>query len=368
MNAPVSTKSSIGNPPCQMVRFASALDARLVPDPDDRANRPLEPTQVRLRTLYSGISAGTELTAYRGSSPYLTKRWDEERRMFVEGTTPSFEYPVDGWGYEEVGQVVEVGSAVTSVGISDVIYGAWGHRSYHIGEEAGAAARKLPDTLDPIVGTFSQIGAIALNSMLDADIHVGETVAVFGQGVPGLLVTQLAKANGGRVIGIDGHRIRLDLASKLGAEHVIDYTTQDTAATVRALTENRGADVSIEISGIYRALADAIRSTAYNSKVIAAGFFQGGGTALTLGEEFHHNRIEIVCSQISGVNPRLDHRWNELRLAQTFISSCARGLIDTQALVSHVIPATDARDAFAMLNERPAECVQVVLDFTGGTA
>lgn len=356
------------NSPCQMVRFASALDAQLVVDPDDRANRQLSPSQVRLRTLYSGISAGTELTVYRGSNPYLTKRWDADRRMFVEGIGPSDSYPIDGLGYEEVGQVVEVGSSVSTVSVGDVVYGAWGHRSYHIGEEGWAASRKLPPNLDPIVGVFSQIGAIALNSTLDADIHVGEAVAVFGQGVPGLLVTQLAKANGGRVIAVDGHRIRLDLSSKVGAEHVIDYTTQDAAVVIRELTENRGADVSIEVSGIYTALADAIRSTAYNSKVIVAGFFQGGGTALSLGEEFHHNRIQIICSQISGVNPRLDHRWNELRLAQTFMSTCARGLVNAHALVSHVLPATEAGQAFMMLHERPAECVQVVLDFTGGAA
>ena len=368
MNSPCQTERLIVNSPCQVVRFASALDAQLVEDPDDRAHRQLGPTQVRLRTLYSGISAGTELTAYRGSNPYLTKRWDEHRRLFVEGTAPSFAFPIDGWGYEEVGEVVEMGSSVRTVSVGDVIYGAWGHRSHHIGEEAWAASRKLPATLDPIVGIFSQIGAIALNSMLDADIHVGETVAVFGQGVPGLLVTQLAKANGGRVIAVDGHPMRLELAAKIGAEYVVDYTAKDAAAFIRELTDNRGADVSIEVSGVYSALAEAIRATAYNSKVIAAGFFQGGGTALNLGEEFHHNRIQVICSQISGVNPRLDHRWNELRLAQTFMSTCARGLVNAHALVSHVVPATEAGQAFTMLHERPAECVQVVLDFTGGAA
>lgn len=288
--------------------------------------------------------------------------------MFIEGISPSESYPMDAWGYEEVGEVVEVGTAVSTVVVGEVIYGAWGHRSHHIGEEAWAATRKLPANLDPIVGVFSQIGAIALNSMLDADIHVGETVAVFGQGVPGLLVTQLAKANGGLVIAVDGHRMRLDLSAKVGADHVIDYTTHDAAVVIHELTGNRGSDVSIEVSGIYTALADAIRSTAYNSKVVVAGFFQGGGTALSLGEEFHHNRIQVICSQISGVNPRLDHRWNELRLAQTFMSTCARGLVDVQSLVSHILPAEDADKAFAMLDNRPAECVQVVLDFTGGAA
>ena len=41
--------------------------------------------EVRVRTLFSGISAGTELTAYRGSNPYLAKQWDDDRRLFVDG-------------------------------------------------------------------------------------------------------------------------------------------------------------------------------------------------------------------------------------------------------------------------------------------
>ncbi|MFC7589252.1 hypothetical protein ACFQYP_40415 [Nonomuraea antimicrobica] len=60
---------------------------------------------VRVRTLYSGVSAGTELTAYRGTNPYLNRKWDTERRLFVEGQTHA--YPLAGWGYQEVGEVVE---------------------------------------------------------------------------------------------------------------------------------------------------------------------------------------------------------------------------------------------------------------------
>ena len=59
-----------------------------------------------------------------------------------------------------------------------------------------ASARLLGADVDPRIGIFSQIGAIALNVILDADIHVGETVAVFGLGVPGQIVAQLARLNG----------------------------------------------------------------------------------------------------------------------------------------------------------------------------
>ena len=90
---------------------------------------------VRVQTLYSGVSAGTELTAYRGSNVYLTKRWDADRRLFVP-EQPSVAYPLIGWGYSEVGRVVEIGGGGDSTGsgtrplsVGDVVHGVWGHRS-----------------------------------------------------------------------------------------------------------------------------------------------------------------------------------------------------------------------------------------------
>jgi 2-desacetyl-2-hydroxyethyl bacteriochlorophyllide A dehydrogenase len=324
----------------------------------------LGPNEVRLKTLYSGISAGTEMTAYRGSNPYLAKRWEPDRRLFVEGHT-SLEYPVEGWGYEEVGEVAEVGPGVTEVGLGDVVYGTWGHRSHTVVDEAWAAARRLPPDVDPMIGVFSRIGAIALNAVLDADVHVGEYVAVFGQGVPGLIAAQLAGLNGGTVIAVDGIPKRLELARELGATHVLDFNVVSPAEEIKRLSEGRGADVSIEISGSYPALHEAIRSTAYNSKVISAGFFQGQGTGLFLGEEFHHNRINVVCSQISSLSPALDHRWTLERLERTVMSLAAEGRVSLQPLVTHVFEPERADEAFGLLDQRPApgDVVQAVIKF-----
>jgi threonine dehydrogenase-like Zn-dependent dehydrogenase len=319
--------------------------------------------EVRVQTLYSGISAGTELTAYRGSNPYLAKRWDPERRLFVTGDETSLEYPVEGWGYEEGGRVVEVGPGVTRVSEGDLIYGTWGHRTSAVLPEERALGR-LPDGVEPICAIFSRIGAIALNGVLDADIHVGEYVAIFGQGVPGLIATQLARLNGATVIALDAIPARLDLARRLGAEHAIDVTQQDAAAAVKEITGGRGADVSIEISGHYAALHSAIRATAYNARVVACGFFQGEGRGLFLGEEFHHNRIAVVCSQISGVRADLAQRWDVPRLERTVMDLQAAGRIDLRALVSHVVPFERSAEAFRLLDEDPAEAMQVVLDFT----
>ena len=326
---------------------------------------PIGPHEVRLRTLYSGISAGTELTAYRGSNPYLHKQWDATRKLFIPGEQPALTYPVSGWGYEEVGEVIELGSEVRDVLIGDIVFGTWGHRTHHIVEESYARDRIQSKSLDSIFGIFSQIGAIAINGVHDARIRIGETVAVFGMGTLGQIVGQLAKKSGAKVVGIDRFEKRLEIALQSGAADIILNAGRDEVAElIRSLTDNRGADVAIEVTGSTIALNQAIRSVAYSAKVIALGFFQGESAGLYMGEEFHHNRVNIVGSQISGTDPELTYRWNRLRLIQTFMRLQADGLIDLKPIISHVIPFDDAGEAFRILDQEPENALQVVLDFT----
>lgn len=345
----------------RVVRFAAPREAEVVGIDDPVPG----PNEVLLETAYSGISAGTELTAYRGSNPYLSRIWDEERRLFVTGGSTQA-YPMDGWGYEEVGRVVAVGSAQDEDLIDRWVWGAWGHRSHAVRPADYARPRVLPQGNDVLSGVFAKIGAIALNAVLDADIHVGETVAVFGAGVPGQIVAQLARLNGGRVIVADLVASRRRLAIELGATAAFDPATDEVAEEVRAMTEDRGADVVIEMSGAYQALQEAARTVGYSSRVVAGGFFQGDGVPLRLGEEFHHNRVAIVGSQISGVAPQLRHRWDELRMSRTALQLAEDGRLILGALVTHVIPDSDAPSAFEMLDANPQDALQVVLDY--GTA
>jgi len=345
----------------RLVRFSEPGRAEVVDVEDPRPG----PGEVLLETLYSGISAGTELTAYRGSNPYLALEWDADRRLFVPGDS-THEYPLDGWGYEEVGRVVEVGSSEHEDLVGRVAWGAWGHRSAAVRPVEYVRPRTMPDPSDVLAGVFAKIGAIALNAVLDADIHVGEHVAVFGAGVPGQIVAQLARLNGAHVTVVDPMPERRDLAEKLGADATIDPRQEPVAEALRSATDNRGADVVIEMSGSQMALHEAVRSVAYNSRVVASGFFQGPGTALRLGEEFHHNRVAIICSQISGVAPHLQHRWDELRMSLTVLGLHRRGDIDLERLVSHVVPAEEAPAAFEMLDTVPRDALQVVLDYGAG--
>ncbi|SEE84780.1 zinc-dependent alcohol dehydrogenase [Ruania alba] len=349
----------------RIVRFSAPQHAEVV-DVDDPA---LAPDEVRLRTLWSGISAGTELTAYRGTNPYMHHRWDTEDRLFVTGE-PTHTYPLDGWGYEEVGRISEVGSDVDAGLVGRLVWGTWGHRTSAVRSADWVAPRLMEEwtgeEIDERAGAFAKIGAIALNAVLDADIHVGETVAVFGAGVPGQLTAQLARLNGGRVIVLDPIASRRELAEQLGAVATINPTEGAVAEQVRALTDGRGADVAIEMSGHYQALHEAVRTVAYSSRVVASGFFQGGATPVRLGEEFHHNRVAVICSQISGVAPALQHRWDEIRESTTVLQLAREGALALDPLISHVLPAEQAPQAFEMLDRAPQDALQVLLDYRDG--
>lgn len=337
-----------------------------VVDIEEAEDRPLQEGEVRLRTLYSGISAGTELTAYRGTNPYLHKQWDASRRLFVPAEDPQLNYPLSGWGYEEVGEISELGPNVDGVALGDKVYGTWGHRSRHTVTVEYAQSRILPGNLEPILGIFSQIGAIALNGVHDANIRIGETVAVFGLGVPGQIASQLARKSGARVIGVDLIERRLEVARESGAIDIgLEAGEGSVAEKIRELTAGRGADVAIEASGTTQALHEAVRSVGYSAKVVALGFFQGNAQGLFLGEEFHHNRINIVCSQISGVDPQLSYRWNRERLVRTAMQLQSDGTLDLRPLITHEFPVSSASEAFSLLDQAPEAALQVVLDFTG---
>lgn len=319
------------------------------------------PGEVRVRTLYSGISAGTELATYRGTNPYLEKTWDSQAALFLPGC-PSVSYPVVGWGYSEVGEVEVVGDGVTAVGPGEVVWGIWGHRSHATLPAERLISHRLPAGLDPIVGTFDRVGAVALNAVLASGACLGETVAVFGLGVIGLLATQLLVNQGAEVVAIDTVPYRLELAKRYGARP-FSALQGDLALAVREYTAGRGADRVIELTGSYAALHQAVRLAGVGGTVIAAGFYQGPATELSLGEEFHHNRVTLIASQIGSLPAALRERWTRERLHETVMRLCAAGRLDPLPLVSHVIPAERAVDAYRLLDQPPPDLLQVILDF-----
>lgn len=348
-----------------MSGFAVALVAPRQVALVDEPFAPLTPGTVRVRTLFSGISTGTELAAYRGTSPYLLKHWDPRQRLFQPQTeAPSVAYPLSTWGYEEVGEIIETSSDenANQLRVGTRVYGTWGHRSHAVVDAATISQRILPANVDPLLGIYSHVGPVALNGVLDTQVRLGETAAVFGLGVVGQLVAQLLHCSGARVIGIDGVVLRREKALELGLDVALD-PSDGVAERVREITANRGADVCVDASGSTRALNEAIRTCAYGSRVVALGFYQGDPAGLFLGDEFHHNRISLVCSQIGGVAVDLQHRWDRLRLVHTFMDLAARGHVSCLPLITHRVPARHAAEIYAELDAQTSDVLQAVLDF-----
>ena len=258
-----------------------------------------------------GIEA--ELTIYRGTNPLLTSHWDPDLRLFMGGAAPP-SYPLVGWGYSEVGEVVEIappddarGGSEADVSVGDVVWGIWGHVSDAVQPIERLHGHRLPPGLDPVVGCFVRVGAIALNAVLAAGAGVGETVVVLGQGVIGLLATSFAAQSGARVIAVEGIPARRELARELGAAETFS-PGPEVALAVRERTDGRGADVAIELSGVFPALQEAIRLVGPDGRVVAAGFYKGEATALRLGEEFHHYRRYIAENPASAHLPAGSYR------------------------------------------------------------
>jgi 2-desacetyl-2-hydroxyethyl bacteriochlorophyllide A dehydrogenase len=322
---------------------------------------PISPGSVRIRTWYSGVSAGTELTAYRGSNPYLNRTWDAERRLFVDGP-PTFGYPVQGWGYSEVGEVVETAPDVTTPACGDIVYGIWGHRSEAV--VPGTAVRDhVWSADDALSACFARVGAIALNAVLASETRLGERVAVFGQGVIGLLATRLATLSGAEVVAVDAVPGRLEVAASMGAVQTWPADTPGGAGAEIRDWSAGGVEAAIELSGHTRALHEAVRSVMVDGTVVASGFYQGGAEHLRLGEEFHHNRVRIVASHISGTPVALGPRWNQQRLVRTFMRLVATGRVDTRALVSDVVDVADVDAVFQRLDRGDPAILQAVLRF-----
>lgn len=327
-----------------------------------------------MRTIHSGISAGTELTAYRGTNPYLTSVWDPDIRLFRDAAeADQLGYPLDGWGYSEVGEVVEVGPDASADGISpaagtlptvgDVVWGIWGHRSEGILAIENLRGHVLPAGLDPLAASFVRVGAIALNGVLAADLGPGSTVVVFGQGVIGLIATRLAALNGATVFTVDAIEGRREHSLAWGASASF-APSASLALDIRELTGGRGADVAIELSGNYHGLKDAIRAVGADGTVVASGFYQGDAAPLRLGDEFHHNRVQVLASQIGSAPSRLRARWDVPRLQRTIVDALADGRLDAAALVTHRFSLEDAAAAYQLLDTDTAAALQVVLDFS----
>lgn len=332
---------------------------------------PLEANQVRIETMYTGISHGTEMAVYRGTAPFFTRKRDSAGLFVPADYQEAWSYPVRSsdsgvWymGYACVGQVVEAGSQASMLKPGDIVYCNAPHQTQTVVREEQAI--KLPEGLRPEYGVFFTNLMTAFNAILDTRIKLGDMVVISGLGVLGQLAAQLCAMSGAfAVYGVDPLEKRGRTALENGLTAAFSPgTTADVAREIRGLTGGRGADGVIEVSGNVQALKEAIRIAANDTTVTAAGWYQGDCHALNLAEEFHHNRVSIRSSQTGGINPEIRHMWDYRRKEAACLDLLTRLKLDN--LITTVFPYEDISQAYEAIDKNQGDMIQAVLRY-GGT-
>lgn len=315
------------------------------------------PGEVQLHTVYSGISAGSEMNVYQAKAPQWRTRRDPDTGLFEPTDEPEWVYPMP-YGYAAVSRVVARGADVDTVDIGDLVFTYTPHASAAV--VAADAVIRLPDLADARVGVLNANLNTAYNGVLDAHPNLGDVVVVSGLGVIGLIVVQLLRRLGIRVLAVDSIAERRALAERFGAEATFE-PGPDVARTVRALTDNRGADIVIEVSGASPALNEAIRTVGYNGTVIALSWYGGTFETLSLVGEFHHNRPRVIASQVAGLAPHLGPLWT-MRRRQAVVTQLMHDL-DLSPLITHEYPISAAAEAYRTVDSRPHDLVQCLLTY-----
>jgi 2-desacetyl-2-hydroxyethyl bacteriochlorophyllide A dehydrogenase len=271
----------------------------------------------------------------------------------------SFSFPVK-YGYASVGRVVDAGSAVEELAEGDLVFAFNPHETCYT--VPATVVIRLPRELDPRIGIFAANVETAVNSLLDAAPRLGERVVVIGQGVVGLLITQLVRRAGASlIITSDLYEKRRQLSRSAGADVALDPSAESLAERVSALTGGTGADVVIEASGQPRALDDAIAAAAHEGRVLVVSWYGAKRAELTLGGDFHRKRLTLKSSQVSNLDPSLAPRWTILRRRELAVRYLGELLLDE--LISHVLPFDRAAEAYRLIDDQPGEVIQVVLDY-----
>jgi 2-desacetyl-2-hydroxyethyl bacteriochlorophyllide A dehydrogenase len=339
---------------------------------EEQPQAPLEAGEARLRARLSGISHGTELSLYRGTSAFSDKVFDRGLRAFVHphaGSNGSA-YPVT-LGYEMVSEVVEVTSDVTAVQVGDLVHTGTPHQEETVLDVAASLSATYPLVVLPTAerlerALFISLSAVALQAVHDAEVKLGDAVSVHGMGAIGLMAIQMCQLEGiQNVYAVDPDPKRRELATKFGATDVLDPGAEESIGLqIRDRNAGRGVDVAIDVSGSDRGLQGALGAAGLGATVVAAGFYQGGASNLHLGEEFHHNRLSLIAS-IGGWGTPNRHapQWDRRRVLDVATRLLYTDRVSVDGLLTRTFPFAEAPAAYAWLDEHPQDAVKVALDY-----
>ncbi|NDL68845.1 NAD(P)-dependent alcohol dehydrogenase [Anaerotalea alkaliphila] len=291
------------------------------------------------------------------------------------------DYVVEGdfiLGHECAGEVVEVGSAVTSLKVGDRVALEPGKTcgkcefcksgKYNLCPDVeffatppyhGVFANyvthpedmcfKLPENVSNMEGALVEPLSVGLHATGMGEVKLGDTVLIFGTGCIGLASLLSAKARGAsNVIVVDVLENRLETAKKLGATHTVNPKERDVVKTVEELTGGRGADVVIETAGV----AITVKQT--------ADVVKRGGTIVLVGmtaeDETSFNFMKLM-----GKEGQIKTIFRYRNLYPTAINAIASGSIPIKDVVSHEFDFKDVKEAFDFVVNNAKDVVKAVI-------
>ena len=238
------------------------------------------PEDVQVRTLYSGVSRGTETLVFRGGVP--ENQFAVMRAPFQDGEFPG---PVK-YGYLNVG-VVEHGPPAL---LGRPIFCLYPHQTRYV--VPAAAVTPVPDGVPPARAVLAGTVETAVNALWDAAPLVGDRIAVVGAGMVGCSVAALlSRFPGVGVELVDIDPARASVAQALG----VGFALPDEAAGE--------CDLVVHASATEKGLARSLELLGHEGTVIELSWYGDRRVSLPLGESFHPRRLTVRSSQVGTVAP-----------------------------------------------------------------
>ena len=315
------------------------------PDPDE--------DEVVVDADLSAISSGTELLIYRGQAPS-----DIAADSSLETLNGNLSYPLQ-YGYALVGTVAETGDDIDDAWLDREVIAFHPHQTRF--SSPTDCLTPLPTDLERRGGVLFPSVETATNFLLDGAPKIGERVVVFGAGVIGLCTTRLlAEFPLDSLVVVEPRSSRRELARASGADEAVPPEDLETLFGSDG-GDYLPADLVYELSGQPDALDDAIDVVGFDGRVVIGSWYGSKQSRLNLGGSFHRDRIDIVSSQVSTIDPSLRGRWSKDRRTRTALDNLRT--IDHDSLITDVVPFERAGDAYERLDETAEGTIQVLLSY-----
>lgn len=281
------------------------------------------PNLLIVKAEFSLISSGTELKIFKGmfddaALDVNIKGFEDERMA----------YPL-AYGYSLVGRVVQCGSSVDDADdlVGRLVFTFSPHASWVVTERS--AVQLVPNGIKAEDAIFMPSMETACSIIHDAHVRLGERVAVFGQGLIGLLVTAILCATASERFDFKAPCYTNSIKQNLGSVTTFDALPSRLAASAAmgasqalmpdAVVSSGPFDVAIEVSGSSRALQAAIDNTCNHGRLIIGSWYGNSDVSLKLGIDFHRSHKKLITSQVSEIRPELSGLWTkERRFALTW--------------------------------------------------